>query len=70
MTGFYSSDKRIMGWLHGWIVRGCSTPHLREAERAMLAAQLRIIRKRHGGMVAQAYNRHLTWIGSYPLKRG
>ena len=70
MTGFYSSDERVMRWLNGWIVRGCSTPHLREHERGMLASQLRIIKRKHGSELAKSYNRHLTWVGSYPLKRG
>ena len=63
MGGFYSSDKRIMGWIGGWIDRG-SSPHY----RGVLAAQLRLIRKKHGTLLAREYRDHMLWIGSYPTR--
>lgn len=63
MGGFYSSDKRIMGWIGGWIDRG-SSPHY----RGVLAAQLRLIRKKHGTLLARGYRDHMLWVGSYPTR--
>ena len=64
MGGFYSSDKRIMSWISSWIDRG-SSPHC----RGVLAAQLRLIRKKHGTPLARGYRDHMLWIGTYPTRQ-
>jgi hypothetical protein len=68
MGGFYSSDKRIMGWLAGWISIGCGLPHMRQYDRDRLASQLRLIRKKHSTPLAGRFRDHIMWIGSYPTK--
>ena len=67
MGGFYSSDKRIMGWIDCWIKNGIDR-HFTYVYRGMLAAQLRIIRKKHGTLLARGYRDHMLWIGSYPTR--
>jgi len=68
MYGFYSTDKRVQKWYHAWLIRGVHTaPQYRFANRGMLAAQLRIIRKKYGNLTAQQYSKQLTWVGAYPV---
>lgn len=61
MGAFYIKDPRVMRWVGEWVQRG---PH----GRSILAAQLRLIAKRHGLSVARAFRDHLLWIGSYPVR--
>jgi len=50
-------------WANEWSRRG-SHP----AYRGELAAQLRLIRKRHGTPQAREWLKYLDWLGSYPIK--
>lgn len=50
-------------WIGEWVQRDPSPIY-----RPTLAAQLRLIRKRHGTPYAKEYRDHMVWMGSYPPK--
>lgn len=50
-------------WIGEWVRRGSDSTY-----RAILADQLKLIRKRHGTPYAREWKDHIIWIGSYPLK--
>jgi len=63
MRSFYTTDKRIMNWLSVWISLGPSPMN-----RGVFAAQLRLIRKKHGTPLATKYRNHILYTGSYPAR--
>jgi len=66
----YSSDKRINHWLNQWkthTMRPNAVFHpsvYTQAYRGMLAAQLRIIRKRHGITIARVFRDQISDISN------
>lgn len=50
-------------WIGEWIQRDPSPIY-----RGTLAAQIRLIRKRHGTPHAREWRDHMVWMGSYPPK--